>query len=69
MYAFIGSRAHTPVQMRTLFQEDIMKVLVEIRPGEGGADAKLLVETQASIYLRYADRHGLAAEVEDDRHA
>lgn len=46
-----------------------MKVLVEIRPGEGGADAKLLVETQASIYLRYADRHGLAAVVEDDRHA
>lgn len=42
-----------------------MKLLIEIRPGEGGLDAKLLVTTQAAIYLRYAEKQGLAADVED----
>lgn len=42
-----------------------MKLLMEIRPGEGGADAKLLVKDQAAMYLRYAERHGLRADVED----
>lgn len=44
-----------------------MKVLIEIRPGEGGDDAKLLVQDQAKIYLRYAERNGLRANVESDK--
>lgn len=43
-----------------------MKVALEIRAGEGGDDAKLLVEEQAAIYAAYAKRHALAADVEDD---
>lgn len=43
-----------------------MKVAIEIRPGEGGDDAKLLVNDQASIYAAYAERHGLEFEIEDD---
>ena len=43
-----------------------MKVALEIRPGEGGDDAKLLVEDQAALYAAYAQRHGLAFDVEDD---
>lgn len=42
-----------------------MKVLLEIRPGEGGADAKLLVHDQLGIYVAYAQRHGLSADLED----
>ncbi len=34
-------------------------IIVEIRAAEGGADAKLLVELQVSIYGRYADRSRL----------
>lgn len=40
-----------------------MKVAIEIRPGEGGMDAKLLCEQQAKIYLRYAENHGLKTEI------
>jgi protein subunit release factor A len=36
-----------------------MKVLIQIRAGEGGDDAKLLVADQAAIYLRFAQRRGL----------
>jgi protein subunit release factor A len=42
-----------------------MRFLVEIRPGEGGTDAKLLVSEQAEIYIRYAKRHGLNIEITD----
>jgi protein subunit release factor A len=42
-----------------------MKVLLEIRPGEGGQDARLLVQNQAAIYIRFAETHGLAVEVEE----
>lgn len=45
-----------------------MKVLIEIRPGEGGEDARLLTRTQAGIYTRYAEKHGLKVEVEDLGH-
>lgn len=45
-----------------------MKILLEIRPGEGGADARLLVETQSGLYLRFAEKHGLAASIEDHAH-
>lgn len=42
-----------------------MKLAIEIRPGEGGKDARLLVDDQGRIYLRYAERHAL--EIELDR--
>lgn len=42
-----------------------MKVLIEIRPGEGGEDARLLVAEQAGIYLRYAQRKGLKTDIGD----
>lgn len=43
-----------------------MKVALEIRPGEGGDDAKLLVSEQAAIYVAYAKRHALAVEEADE---
>lgn len=36
-----------------------MKLTIEIKAGEGGKDAQLLVERQASIYASYAQAHGL----------
>lgn len=43
-----------------------MKVAIEIRPGEGGEDAKLLVSDQVAIYAAYARAHGLEIELQDD---
>ncbi len=40
-----------------------MKLHLELRAGEGGTDARLLVEDQANLYLAYAQRHGLTASV------
>lgn len=34
-------------------------VIVEIRAGEGGQDAKLLVKDQFQIYVNLMDRRGL----------
>lgn len=34
-------------------------VIVEIRCGEGGAHAKLLVKQQANVYKRYGDLESL----------
>ena len=45
-----------------------MKVLLEIRPGEGGDDARLLVREQAGIYSRYAARHNASVSIEDRGH-
>lgn len=45
-----------------------MKVLIEVRPGEGGDDAKLLVREQSAMYLRYAETHGLRADIEVQGH-
>jgi protein subunit release factor A len=45
-----------------------MKLVLEIRPGEGGDDAKLLVGQQSALYLRYAEKHGLAADIEKQGH-
>lgn len=45
-----------------------MKLLIEIRPGEGGTDAKLLTRGQAAIYIRYAELNGLTVEMEDQGH-
>ena len=55
-----------PLQPHSKKQVKKMKVILEIRPGEGGADAKLLVEDQARIYLRYAERHGMAVDIDQD---
>ena len=43
-----------------------MKVIIEIRPGEGGDDAKMLVQEQGRIYAAYATRMELACEIEDE---
>lgn len=51
----------TPVR-----KEKLMKLSVEIRPGEGGMDAKLLCEKQAAIYARYAQRHGIKTSIASD---
>ena len=40
-----------------------MKVILEIRAGEGGADAKLLVGEQAAMYVKYAEVNKLQCEV------
>lgn len=42
-----------------------MKYLIEIRPGEGGEDAKLLTKRQASIYQAFAVKHALNATLQD----
>lgn len=43
-----------------------MKVVLEIRAGEGGDDAKLLVPEHARIYAAYATRMDVAMEIEDE---
>lgn len=45
-----------------------MKLLIEIRPGEGGEDAKLLMREQAGIYIRFAERHGAKVDIEERGH-
>jgi protein subunit release factor A len=42
-----------------------MRFLLEIRPGEGGEDAKLLVRDQANIYLQFAKRNNVSMEIAD----
>jgi protein subunit release factor A len=42
-----------------------MKILIEIKAGEGGKDAQLLVPRQASIYEAYAASHGLSSRLVD----
>jgi len=42
-----------------------MKLLLEMRPGEGGEDARLLVNDQAALYIRFAERLGAKVDVED----
>lgn len=46
-------------------KEMAMKALIEVRPGEGGEDAKLLVREQSRMYLRYAEKNGLRADIEE----
>lgn len=43
-----------------------MKILIEIRHGEGGMDAKLLCATQLRIYAAYAEKNQLTLTVIDD---
>jgi protein subunit release factor A len=40
-----------------------MKIAIEIRPGEGGRDAELLVERQAAIYIRHLETQGANIEI------
>lgn len=41
-----------------------MKLVLEIRAGEGGDDAKTLIRDQADIYAAYAVQAGLKCSVE-----
>jgi len=43
-----------------------MKVLMEIRPGEGGEDARLLVADQLGIYVNYCKLRGLKYELVEE---
>lgn len=45
-----------------------MKVILELRAGEGGEDAKLLVKDQGNIYLNFAARNNLTVEIIDSGH-
>jgi protein subunit release factor A len=45
-----------------------MRILIEIRPGEGGEDARLLMQDQAAIYVRYAEKHGMTVNIEEQGH-
>ena len=74
LYGATGQH-RSPLSFRSRFEsgwrdqivkENIMKVEIEIRPGEGGMDANLLTNNQAKIYLRHAERNGLKAEVIDE---
>jgi protein subunit release factor A len=46
-----------------------MKIYLEIRAGEGGDDAKLLVEDQAAIYLAYCKRNNLIVDIENSENS
>ena len=46
-----------------------MKITMEIRAGEGGDDAKLLVEDQAAIYLVYCKRNNLIVDIENNENS
>ena len=45
-----------------------MKICLEIRAGEGGEDAKLLVKDQAAIYIKHAQLNKLNVEVINEDH-
>lgn len=45
-----------------------MRIMMEIRPGEGGDDAKQLVKEQAAIYNAFATRNGLQVDTEVQGH-
>jgi len=48
------------------YKENEVKATIEIRPGEGGEDAKLLVRDQAALYINYAERVNLSVELIDE---
>ena len=48
--------------------EKIMNLLLELRPGEGGEDARLLVHNMGSLYLQLAQRSGCAFDLVDQSH-
>jgi protein subunit release factor A len=42
-----------------------MKILMELRAGEGGADAKMLVHELANVYVRFAESINASVVLED----
>jgi protein subunit release factor A len=44
---------------RSCYLPEMESVIVEIRAGEGGADAKALVREQFAVYARLMERRGL----------
>ncbi len=40
-----------------------MKLSMEIRAGEGGEDAKLLVKDLGSIYIKFAEKKKIGVEI------
>lgn len=42
-----------------------MKLIMEIRPGEGGEDARLLTNDQMKIYVNYCERHNISVTLTD----
>jgi len=46
-----------------------MKLRIEIRPGEGGEDARLLVKRQAAIYLAFATVNKLQVKTDQNNTA
>jgi len=40
-----------------------MKLHVEIRPGEGGEDARSLVREQSAMYIRFCNTNGIRVDV------
>ena len=45
------------------------KLHIEIRAGEGGSDAKSLVQLQSSIYQNFASRNNLDVTIENAGHS
>lgn len=43
------------------------KVLIEIRRGEGGQDASLLVKDMADVYLRSARINNYSSSIQEER--
>lgn len=43
-----------------------MNLLLELRPGEGGEDARLLVAELGKMYLQLAARSGCASDIIDE---
>lgn len=43
-----------------------MKIIMEIRPGEGGQDSKLLLIEQSKIYMKYAEQNNINIKISQD---
>jgi protein subunit release factor A len=59
------SSAANAQQKKHLTEGRNMKYIVEIRAGEGGEDAKLLVADQADIYIKFSKTLGATVSVEN----
>lgn len=42
-------------------------IILEIRSGEGGNDAKLLVKDQLNIYIKSSKLHGFEYQINEER--
>lgn len=43
------------------------QIIIEIRAGEGGSDAKLLVKDTLNIYIKSAKNQGFEHKIQDER--